>query len=236
MMPRAVATHFSELLLFVLAALEHTGFETMMHFGTLLGAARLGGPLPWDEDHDVYLLETEPAQVGQRLGPLLAEHGFVLSWDANGFFWVREKLWPADSGHLALHFLPPLEEKLEQLPVWEGGAPHLLQSELRPLRPLPYYSSYVWAPQKLEELLLRLYGRSGERDVMSAFQAPPVTAEFLQFWGEARSPERLDWPAISQRFRQRSRWKHLLCAPWWWFNGGYILAINWLRRRARSRS
>lgn len=234
MMPRGAATHFSELLLFVLAALEEHQIEYILQFGTLLGAARLGGPLPWDDDHDVYVIDAQPQQLRAWLQPLLEEHGFRLSWDERGFFWVRERLWAADSGHLALHFLPPLVSNSQPLPVWEGGAPDLWESELRPLQRLPYYSTYIQAPLALEALLERCYGASGQPPAMAGFRAPAVSEEFLAFWGQARTPEKLDWPAISARFKRRSRWRHLLHLPWWWFNGAYILLISKLRRWARS--
>jgi len=235
MIPAGPATQFAELLLFTVSALEHVGINYIVHYGTLLGAARLGAPLPWDEDHDLYLFDITPELVRDKLHDLFSQHGYRLVPDPKGFFWVREWIWPAASGHLALEFLPPLNEHADDLPVWEGGAPHLLTNELLPLRRLPVYSTFVWGPAATETILQRLYGRSGERDVMQAFVATPISAEARAFWVKARTPQALDWAAISERFRRRSRWRHLLNAPWWWFNGGYIIIINrvkaWARRR-----
>lgn len=235
MIPTGPATQFAELLLFTASALEHVGINYIAHYGTLLGAARLGGPLPWDEDHDIYLFDVTPDLVNEKLGNLFRQHGYRLLPDPKGFFWVRERIWPAGSGHLALEFLPPLIQHPEDLPTWEGGAPHLLNEELLPLCRLPLCSSFIWAPAATEIILQRLYGRSGERDVMQAFVATPISAEARAFWARARTPDALDWPAISARFKRRSRWKYLLNVPWWWFNGGYIVIINRIKAWARRR-
>jgi len=235
MMPSGPATHFAEMLLFVASALDHVGIENVIHYGSLLGAARLGAPLPWDEDHDLFVVDTSHEEVQAKLGDLFAAHGFRLVPDSGGFFWVREKYWLAASGHLALEFLPPLMERPEDLPQWKGGAPHLLETELRPLIRLPLYSSHVTAPAKTEDVLKRIYGEDGSPAVMQRFRAPPMRAEAAAFWAKARTPDRLDWDAISARFRARSRIKPLLYVPWWWFNGGYIIWINKFRRWAEAR-
>ena len=235
MMPSGPSTHFAEMMLFSAAVLEHLGIEYVIHYGSLLGAARLGGPLPWDEDHDVFLLDVDLDDVWRRTEAIFAAHGYRLVRDRRGFIWVREKYWPAGAGHVALDVLPPLVERVEDLPVWEGGAPHLVPSELRPLKRLPFYSTFIWAPAATETVLERLYGASAGAAVMAGFAAAPMKPEAAAFWARARTAEGLDWEAISQRFRSRSRWRHLLNVPWWWFNGGYILAVNALRRRARAR-
>jgi hypothetical protein len=234
MIPQGPATHFAEMLLFAVSALEHAGIEYVIHYGTLLGAARLGTPLPWDEDHDIFLPNISPDAVREKLEDVFRLHGFCLTSDPRGFFWVREKLWPAGAGHVAIELLPPLVQRVEDLPVWDGGAPHLLTDELRPRVKLPIHSSFVWAPHGTEPLLARLYGRSGTPEAMKAFIGTPMRPEADAFWSKARTPESLDWAAISKRFRQRSRWKHLLNAPWWWFNGGYNVVVKHIRGLARK--
>ena len=236
MMPRAAATPFSELLLFVSSALDHLGVEHVIHFGSLLGAARLGAPLPWDEDHDLFVIGVDLARLRRHLEPILREHGLQIVQDPSGFLWVKEKFWPAASGHLALDVLPPLVERVEDIPAWEGGAPHLVRGELHPLRPVPFAGSFVWAPAAAEGVLARLYGASGTPQALARFKAPPVDPQSSAFWAQARRPNHSDWQTISREFRFRFRWRHLMAIPWWWFNGGYIVGINALRRWARARS
>jgi len=234
MMPRVAATHFTDLLLFVCSVLEYVGIEHVINYGSLLGAARLGSPLPWDEDHDLYVVDVDLASVRRRIEPIVTAHGYRLVPDRRGFLWIRHRLWAAGSGHLALDVLPLVADPAD-LPVWEGGAPHLVQGELRPLRRLPFYGSFVWAPAATEALLVRLYGTSGSVETMSAFAAPPIAPETAAFWARVRTPAQLDWPAISSRFRSCSRLAPLRAVPWWWFNGGYIVILNRLKKFARRR-
>lgn len=235
MMPIGAATHFVDLLFFTLSAVERAGLNYFVHWGSLLGAVRLGGPLPWDEDHDIFLHGVEPDEVRRRLAEVMRDHGYVFVADPGGFFWVRHRMWPAASGHLALEFLPPLVSGQKDLPVWEGGAPHLIARELDETPALPFYESYIRAPGETEPLLTRLYGAAGSPEVMQAFSRPSIHQETADFWARARQPGRLDWPAISERAKRRSRWSPLFSAPWWWFNGAYIIAITKIRAWARRK-
>lgn len=235
MMPRGVATRFTDLLLFTVSVLDHLGIKSIIHYGTLLGAARLGTPLPWDEDHDLFVYDVTREEIETRVRPILEAHHYATVWDERGFLWVRERHWKAGSGHLGLAFLPPLVDRVEDLPVWKGGAPHLAVGELEPRIVLPLAGSHVHGPAATERLLSRLYGESASVAVMARFKPTPIEAETRAFWQAARTPERLDWAAISARFQARSRWRHLVGLPWWWFNGGYIIGINKLKRWAAAR-
>lgn len=226
MMPEAAATPFGELLLFVCAALDYLGVEHVIHYGSLLGAARLGGALPWDEDHDLFVIDTDLDRLRRHLEPILVAHGYRVSRDRRGFLWIKERFWFAGAGHLALDVLPPPVAASDPLPVWDGGAPHLTQGELYPLRPLPFHGSFVWAPAAYEAVIHRLYGEAGGEAALARFSAPPFASRSRAFWTVARQPERMDWPAISRRFQGRSRVRPLFGTPWWWFNGLYILAIG----------
>ena len=99
MMSTSAATHFTDLLLFVCAALDHLGVQHVIHYGSLLGAARLGAPLPWDEDHDLFIVGTDLAHVREQLEPIMNAHGYRVVPDRRGFLWIKEKIWPAASGH-----------------------------------------------------------------------------------------------------------------------------------------
>ena len=238
MMSTSAATHFTDLLLFVCAALDHLGVQHVIHYGSLLGAARLGAPLPWDEDHDLFIVGTDLAHVREQLEPIMNAHGYRVVPDRRGFLWIKEKIWPAASGHLALDVLPALVPTVDDVPAWDGGAPHLAEGELWPLRQLPFHGSFVSAPHATEAALGRIYGAAGSSRAMSKFSAPEVETDTAAFWAKARTPTQSDWPEISRRFRARSKWRHLRAIPWWWFNGGYIVGINalkrWIHRRRQA--
>ena len=241
-MPRAVATVFVENLLFLLSVLELEGVRYVVHYGTLLGARRLAGVAPWDEDGDVYVLGSDLESVRARVEPHLRGHGFDLWLGGADFFWVRQRRWPAAQGYNALHFLAPvLASEGDRTPAHSDAV--LSAEELGTPRRLPFYSSFVWAPCAPDRILDRIYGASGGDAVMSRFRPPPIGREAEEFWRRARPADGpLDWEAISARFRSRSRWSHLTAMPWLWFNGawnhhvlkGLIKAGTFLERRART--
>ncbi len=229
-MPGYVATNFVENLLFLLSALEHHGLPYTAHFGSVLGAARLGGVCPWDEDADIYLIDQDRERVERMLREPLERHGFLLIYDARGFFWVRQDPWWAGQGHIGLSFLPllPAGSPRPTSPVDDRMA----WEELYPLCRLPFHGSWYWGPADPERLLERLYGETGSVETMARFRAPTIDAEVSAFWRRAREGE-LDWSAISARLLERrrtQRFAHVRCFPWWWWNGGYNVGIQKLRR------
>lgn len=234
-MPKIAATPFADMLLFVCAVLDQLGIENVIHYGSLLGAARLGSPLPWDEDHDLFVVDVDLSVVREQIEPILRAHGYRIVADPRGFLWVKERFWVAGSGHLAIDILPPLIAPPDKLPVWPGGAPHMWRHELRPLRRLPFCGSFLWAPCATEAVLARLYGETGSIRTMARFSPVNTYADVVAFWTKARSPIEQNWSAISHRFRSRSRWRYLMALPWWWFNGGYVLAINGLKNWSRRK-
>ena len=231
-MPRFVAENFVENLLFTISACEREGIRYVAHWGTLLGAHRLGGVCPWDEDADIFLVGTDRASVERKLGALLREHGFALTWEPNGgFFWVRQQPWWAGQGHIALELLPagPATGDPSRLLDWDPWIP---PEQLHPLRPYPFHGSWIFGPADADGVIARLYGASGSQSVMSRWRRPDLSPEVEAFWRGARSPE-LDWRRISARFLERRRaqpLRHVVTFPWWWFNGGYNIGIKQLRR------
>lgn len=231
-MPGYVAANFVENLLFTLSACERAGVRYFAHWGTLLGAHRLEGLCPWDEDADVFLLDEDRASIERKLGDVLRAHGFDLTWDAGGHYWVRQRPWWAGQGHVALEFLPRAPAGSPR-PDWD---PWLPPAMLLPLRPYPFYGSWIAGPADAEAVLDRLYGETGRPAAMERFTAPPVPPEARAFWSEARAGT-LDWEAISARFLQRKRSRplhHVATFPWWWFNGGYNVGIKRLRGLGRA--
>ncbi len=57
------ATHIVEILFYVTDILEKHGITYFIYWGTLLGAMRHKGLIPWDRDADLYILETEKSKV-----------------------------------------------------------------------------------------------------------------------------------------------------------------------------
>lgn len=232
LMPGFVASNFAENLLFLLSALEHVGLPYVAHFGTLLGAVRLGGICPWDEDADIYLIDQDRGSVERSLRGTLEEHAFQLVYDPRDFFWARQSPWWAGQGHIGLSFLPKVAPAGSPPPTHPED-PALAWEELYPLARLPYYGTWLWGPADAESVIRRLYGETGSVSTLSRFRAPRIDPEAAVFWMAARGHDRLDWDAISARFRARAahrRFAHAATWPWWWWNGAYNIGIKRLRR------
>lgn len=233
MMPGYVATNFAENLLFLLSALEHHGLVYTAHFGTLLGAVRLSGICPWDEDADIYLVDEDRASVEEKLRAVLEQHGFQLLYDQRDFFWVKQHPWVAGQGHIGLSFLPRVKAAGAPAPNHPSD-PAMAHEELYPLRRYAYYATSIWGPANPEAICVRLYGETGSVATMARFAPPSIDEESRAFWSAARDAEgKLRWPEISARFmarRRRHPWQHFRTFPWWWANGAYNIGIGKLRR------
>jgi LicD family len=233
MMPSYVADNFVDSLLFVLSFFEQCDIRYVAHYGTLLGAARLGGVAPWDEDADIYLLDCELEPLRERVEATFAAYGFELIWTAKrDALLVRQVPWLAGQGHIGLSVLPAALPDHEDPACMDWDA-FMRRSELYPLCAQPFYSSYVLGPAQPDPVLERLYGASGSRATMQRFTAPPISAATRAFWAEARPrPGELNWSSIARRFTERAQrlpW-HASTAPWWWFNGAYNLGVQAARR------
>jgi len=240
-MPSWYATPVVDSLLFVLSALEHHGQRYIAHKGLLLGALRLGGLLPWDDDADAFLVDASVDDVQQRFGPLFRDHGFVLRLrEREGYYFAFAKS--------ALPFpLSGLTELGLLTRTVDGGVTHfdahnpprhLREDELFPLRRIPFYGSYVLGPAQPDVAMARMYGESASVAVMSRFQAPRIAAPVAEFWREARPIDgALDWPRISRRFLHRKRdlafhLGQLPCSAWHVVNRSHWVATDILRAAA----
>ena len=233
MMPDYVATNFADNLLFVLSLFDRLNIPHVVHYGTLLGVVRLGGVAPWDEDADVYVIETELPALQALLAPWLEAHGFeAYLTDAHDALIIRQVPWVAGQGHIGISALPYTLDDADDPARMEWDA-FMRRSELNPLRRYPYYGSYVAGPAKPEPVLERLYGASGTCEAMRRFNAPVIAPARRAFWAQHRPIDGdADWAGISRAFSARARalpW-HAATFPWWWFNGAYNIGV----RKARE--
>jgi hypothetical protein len=237
MMPGWVATPFAEDALYVCSLLDHLGVEHIAHYGTLLGAVRLGGVAPWDEDTDLYVRGWTLPALADLLAEPLGRAGFEVLplWD--DALCIRRRPWLAGQGHVGISVLPdPFHDATDPATfTWDAL---LLQSEYAPRQRVPFYSSWVWGPARAEPVLARIYGHAGSEAVMARYSRPPLADEAAAFWRAARPLDGpRDWAAIETRFATRARsagrYAHALTWAWWWANGAYNEGVRRVRATGR---
>src|SRR5574338_114422 len=92
MMPRANAGLLLDTLLTAVSVLERAKVAYTAHQGTLLGAAHLGGLLPWDIDADVAICGENAESVAAKLTRPLAEHGLALIFSPEHYYYTIRPL------------------------------------------------------------------------------------------------------------------------------------------------
>jgi hypothetical protein len=155
MMPAHVATPFVDALLFTVSLFDELQIRYVAHYGTLLGAVRLGGVAPWDEDADLYILDGDLESLKRRLDPALETHGFESRARVKGdALYVRRRPWLAGQGHIGISAPPLPEEPPRQF--WLGR----LHGEQHIRYAAPFYSGHSRALRFLNRCLKGSMGRT----------------------------------------------------------------------------
>ena len=163
----ATAALLYQMLYDVQRILGHHGAECVVIAGTLLGAVRHGGIIPWDDDADVSVHWRDRAKVKravrylERCGYELHDkfHGFSIcsasrrripgypwSWPFVDIFFHFER----DDGR-TVHMYKKVRK------TWPNE--YFLPGELYPLREAPFHGMTVKVPNKPRPYLSRAYGR-----------------------------------------------------------------------------
>ncbi len=238
MMPSWFATDAVDSLLFVISALEEHGFTPVAHKGLLLGALRLQGLLPWDDDADAFLLDASTQDLDSRFAAVCRAHGFTLRFRRQHGYFFAFPTTLVPFAHAGLTELGLLTRTAAADGAhFDAHEPrrHLRERELLPLSRVPFYGSWLPGPAEPEVAMERMYGALAGPLVMSRFSAPAVSTEASNFWRSARplvGPQ--DWPRISARFRARARsprfqLTQLLGAAWHFVNRGHWIVTDALR-------
>jgi hypothetical protein len=167
MMPTSNAALLVECAFVVASIFERAGVSYTIHHGSLLGATRLQGLLPWDIDFDLFVLTDKGRTFDfDRLSSVCSEHGLHIDEiDRGRYFIIRPAL--TIGGRLVKLFpvievdilKPSQNERGEAIydqsathRKWDGG-------ELEPLRRYPFHGSWLPGPNNPEPVLVRLSGR-----------------------------------------------------------------------------
>jgi hypothetical protein len=139
-MAKCCQRHLINVIHYLAELFEEKKITYWMHFGTLLGAVRDQGIIPWDSDADLCVLQSDKQKVHDLL-PRIKKDGY-------GFTWYREDLWqihysPINDVYCDLWFYRPIKAKEHVVgkPAWTGMTPIL-------------YDPLEWKPIKSREPIM----------------------------------------------------------------------------------
>jgi hypothetical protein len=244
MMPKNNAALLVDVAFVVASIFEREGVSYTIHHGSLLGATRLKGLLPWDIDFDLFVLTDKGRRFDvERLSRACSEHGLQMDEIERGqYFTIRPAL---RMGRKLVRLFPVIEvdilkssqnERGEAVydqstahRKWEGG-------ELEPLKRYPYHGSWLLGPNNPEPVLVRLYQNASSAAAMQSFDRASLPCATDLFWSHARPlGGETDWARVSERaknIRKMIVWRCVYCAPWYLLNSLYCITIQTLRRKA----
>jgi len=68
--------------------LERQSITYFIYWGTLLGCLRHKGDIPWDRDHDIYVLEEDFFKLKETLEPFLKSHNYIFKQVRKNWFQI----------------------------------------------------------------------------------------------------------------------------------------------------
>lgn len=153
--PSCCATHLYTILKDVASVLEKEQLEYFISFGTLLGAVRHGGLIPWDTDIDIVIAEKDKNRIFQALQKELGNTYAIREDQAKivGSL-IRVNYSQVNTLHVDIF---TYVEKEEDTIVFEHNF-HFLKSDIFPLQKIKYYGSYFFAPKDIKKQLTTFYG------------------------------------------------------------------------------
>ncbi len=145
------------------AVMDHYNIPFFFSSGTLLGAVRHGGLIPWDDDADCCVLEENFEKfisitpVLNRLGyatPLLNGLGYVTYPEE--YKWVGYKVYKPGKACLDVFMMSPQND----LYVYPSGWPHmkLTKEKIYPLRKIKFGSVAISVPRDIKDFLTQNFG------------------------------------------------------------------------------
>lgn len=158
--PRTIQTLYRMLYDFDRVADEH-GLSYWVDAGTLLGAQRHGGIIPWDDDCDVAILYADRDRL-RRLRPAFAARGYEMSsWWGGYKLCVCGREFPFLDVML---YKPDTARSARLVPHTKAAREHwpkqfFLRRQVFPLRRLPFGEFDVAVPRDGAAFLRRFYGR-----------------------------------------------------------------------------
>jgi hypothetical protein len=154
--PICCATHLYNILKDTTAVLEKNNLEYFISFGTLLGAVRHGGLIPWDTDTDIIIPDRKKEEYISILQKDFGNKYYVVETKEDGVVGsvIRVNLSKVNTLHLDLFTYFEEDNNL----VFDKKVT-IPKNEIFPLSQVNFYQSKFFAPKETEKHLERLYGK-----------------------------------------------------------------------------
>ncbi len=153
--PVCCATHLYGILRDVTEILEAHDLEYFISFGTLLGAVRHGGLIPWDTDTDILIAENQKEKAIAILQENLSTP-YVLAEDKDEHIVgniIRVNLSETNTLHVDLFTY--IEEDDH---IVFGHDRRFAREDIFPLQKIAFYDTEFFAPRHIEKHLEMFYG------------------------------------------------------------------------------
>jgi hypothetical protein len=152
--PVCCATHLYTILNDVTRVLEENNLEYFISFGTLLGAVRHGGLIPWDTDTDILIAEKDKQRVIEILKKALPSHYRVME-DTDDIVGSIVRVNLSESNTLHIDLFTYIEEANN---IVFGYERRFDKEDIFPLKQIPFYDFKLFAPIEIGKQLKTFYG------------------------------------------------------------------------------
>jgi len=154
--PVCCATHLYNILTNIAKTLENHNLEYFISFGTLLGAVRHGGLIPWDTDIDIVIAQKNRDKVFETLKNELGNSYNVKEDRENNIVGSLIRVDLSDINTLHIDLFTYLEKDSEEIIF--GYNRSFNKKDIYPLQKIKFYDSEFYAPKEIDKQLKLFYG------------------------------------------------------------------------------
>ena len=154
--PVCCATHLYEILRDVTKVLEENNLEYFISFGTLLGAARHGGMIPWDTDVDILIPDENRKEVFRILNQTFQNSSYVVVEDRDDSIvgnLIRVNYSKNNSLHIDLFTYLNNQDSIAF-----GYNRSFQKDDIFPLKKIHFYDLKIYGPKNIDLHLGSIYG------------------------------------------------------------------------------
>ncbi len=152
--PECCATHLVQILFFTCELLEKEGIPYFICYGTLLGAIRNNGLIPWDTDCDIAVAEKDVPEL-RKLAWRIIAHGFWI-YEHDRTFTIQYSAGGINSLHTDIYLYRTSSQGKVHYDDNQGHDPN----DVYPFKKYLFYDRELWGPQNGKKILFEYYGEN----------------------------------------------------------------------------